>query len=321
MTDGEPSSLPTNPRQSVTWTPAEDAALVWLILCCPFTEFSRCWSRELPGKKPETAVPRFLEILASPDLVHRVNNDCRQDVICHKTAPWTRHEHLSLLRLVASNAHCNPVHFLKDFPMLFHPSRTSALLTSTNSRLSSKDNCFESGVAQFREFVSKIREEAVGKEPATIELTVDDVEAVLAAEANPPDEPVPAAALTVEGLRARANEQITPKDFGALVGAGPVRVLKKAKTVFGRGSPKCKPDVDLADLNLQSISRLHCTISLATDLHFYARCDGTVILVNGLVFGKGATVRLNDRDIIDIGGACFVFFENQALLEQLRSLK
>lgn len=313
--------MAVNPRPSVSWTPAEDAILVWLILSCPFTEFSRCWARELPGKKPEAAVTRFLEILSSPELVSRVNTDCRQDVICHKTVPWTRHEHLSLLRLVANNERCNPSHFLKHFPMLFHPSRTFASLTATLLRLRSKENSFENALSQFHEFVSKIREEAVGKRPVTIECTADDVAAVLAAEAKSGDESVPDGALTVEGLRVKANEQMTPRDFGALVGAGPVRVLKKAKVVFGRASPKCKPDVDLADLNLQSISRIHCTISLATDLCFYVKCDGNAIIVNGCVFVKGALIRLNDRDMLDIGGACFVFFENQALLQQLRSLK
>jgi hypothetical protein len=36
----------------------------------------------------------------------------------------------------------------------------------------------------------------------------------------------------------------------------------------------------------------------------YVKCDGNLIIVNGIVLGKGSMVRLNDRDIINIGGPC-----------------
>jgi hypothetical protein len=205
--------------------------------------------------------------------------------------------------------------------MLFHPSRTAAALTATNIRLRAKDSSFEGTKAQFREWVSKIREEAVGKEPVEIDCTAEDVEQILASEVKPVEEPAPVADLTVDGMRARAKEALTAQDFGALVGPGAVRVFKKAKVSLGRASPKCRPDVDLADLNLQSMSRVHCTVWLATDLQFYVRCQGNVVIINGCIFEKGAVVRLKDRDTIDIGGACFIFFENQPLLQQLRNIK
>jgi hypothetical protein len=187
--------------------------------------------------------------------------------------------------------------------------------------LSSEENSFEGVLGHSREFVSKIREEGVGKEPGPIELTGEEIEGILASDAEPPDQPMSTSELTIEGSTMKANEQMIGRDFGALVVAGPVRVLKKARMVFGRASPKWKPDVNVADLNLQSISRLHCTIALAVDLNLDVKCDGNSMIVNGSVFGKGSMVRLNDHDIIDYGGACFVFFENEALLEQLRSLK
>jgi hypothetical protein len=276
--------------------------------------------RELPRKNSEAAVVRFLEILASPKLVQRVNAECRHDIVCHKAAPWTRHEQLSLVRLAANNARCNPAHFLKGFPMLFHPSRTSATLTATHIRLRAKLDCFEATQAQFREWVSKIREEAAGRDTVAIECMAAEVETVIAADPKPVDDPPPDAEMTVERLRARANEAITQKDFGAFVGPGPVRVLTKATTTFGRVSPKCKPDIDLSDLNLQSISRFHCTVSLASDLNFYLNCLGSAVIINGCIFAKETVIRLNDRDLIDIGGAFFIFFENQALLQQLRNI-
>jgi hypothetical protein len=317
----DPILTVSDPRASAVWTGAEDAILVWLVLSCPFVEFPRCWSSNLPGKRPEFAVPRFLEILSNPELVQRVNAECRNDIICHKIAPWTRHEHISLLRLVTNNSRCNPAQFLKQFPMLFHPSRTSSALNATNLRLHSKDQSFANHLAQFREFVARIHEEAQGKELAEIDCDVADVERILNENVQPVDEPVVAVDASIDSLRQRANDQLTQKDFGALVGSGQVRVLKKAKTVFGRASPKCKPDVDLAELNLQSISRIHCTILLASDLHFYARCQGSCIIVNGVLFKRGAVVRLFDRDVIDIGGAPFIFFENQSLLAQLRGTR
>ena len=276
----------------------------------------------LSNKRTDAIVSRFNEIINSPELIQRVNAECRNDIIGYKSIPWTRHENLSLIRLFQNNRKCMLAQLLLKFPMLFHPSRTASSLNAAFVRLKTKDHdTISEQHNQFKQSVDKIRDECKGLKllpfPGGFEDPKEEVERCLKppekenTEEDQPD-------YNLEALRAAANEKLTKKSFAALVTSGSVKLVEKCRTVFGRASPKCTPDVDLAEFNLQSISRIHCAISLAVDLNFYIECIGNMIMVNTNIYNKGSIVQIHDCDLIDIGGVPFVFFENQELLKSLR---
>ncbi|KAH0786765.1 FHA domain containing protein [Histomonas meleagridis] len=303
------------------WTAQDDATVVWLLLCCPFSEFQRLLPT-LQNKKVSSIGERFLEIINSEELLQRVCMTTHNDIIAYKAAPWTLLEQLSLVRLIHNNKKCNQVQFLSKFPMLFHPSRTASSLNAANVRLNSKDQAsLEYQLNSFREYCKNIHNEVADMELLPFPGPPDYKEQIqnyIQNENFKPDEPQIQRDQNIESIRQRAKERMTKKTFAVLVGPGNIRIIDKCKVVFGRRSPKCTPDIDLSDLCLQSISRLHCSISLATDLRFYLEVLNNYVLVNGIQFGKGKFILLNDRDLIDIGGACFIFLENDDLMNQLR---
>jgi hypothetical protein len=42
------------------------------------------------------------------------------------------------------------------------------------------------------------------------------------------------------------------------------------------------------------------------------------IIVNGVWFRTSAVVQIRDTDLIDVGGASFVFFDNRTLMDKQR---
>ncbi|KAK8887800.1 Microspherule protein 1 [Tritrichomonas musculus] len=314
-----------DPR-TIKWTPADDAYVVYLLLCCPFTEFQRNIPM-LSNKCPKAIVSRFQEIISNPALIQKVNNECKSDIISYKSAPWTKHENLSLIRLVHNNKKCNHLQFLIKYPMLFHPSRTASSLNASFVRLKSKDHISLSDqLSQFNAAVEKIHEECKNLEllpfPGESELK-EDPKTAIEKLLYPPKlekEESTTQEYNIESFRQTANEKMSKKSFAALVTSGAVKLVEKCRTIFGRASPKCTPDVDLAEFNLQSISRNHCAIFLAKDLNFYIECLGSMIMVNTYIFQKGNIVQIHDTDLLDIGGVPFVFFENKELMENLRNV-
>lgn len=313
-----------DPR-NLKWSPSDDTLVVWILLCCPFSEFQRCIPM-LSNRQPEKIVARFLEIIQNPSLIQRVITECRGDIIGYKTAPWSPHENLSLIRLVHNNRKCNHVQFLLKYPMLFHPSRTASSLNAAYVRLKSKDHSsLTEQLNVFNSFVQKVHDECQNLDllPFPSEKEVqDDPKTVLEKLISPvpveTEEPQPPN-YNIETFRESANNRMTKKSFAALVTSATVKTIEKARTVFGRASPKCTPDIDLAEFNLQSISRNHCAIMLAKDLNFYIECLGNMIMVNTQLFNRGAIIQIHDCDLIDIGGVPFIFFENKEILTVLRN--
>lgn len=317
--------LPPDPR-TIIWTPQDDALVVWLLLCCPFSEIQRPLQM-LQNKRPEAIVSRFNEIINNPDLIQRVNSECRNDIIGYKAAPWTKHETLSLIRLVHNNRKCNHLQFLLKFPMLFHPSRTASSLNATNVRLKSKDHSTLSDqLLQFNAAVDKIHEECKDLELLPFpgeEDFQEDPKTVIEKLIYPPEPEKEESSMqeySIETFRQIASEKMTKKTFAALITSGSVKLVEKCRTIFGRASPKCNPDVDLAEFNKQSISRIHCGIFLAKDLNFYIECIGKMIMVNTCIFQKGSIIQIHDGDLLDIGGVPFIFFENRELLTSIRNV-
>lgn len=317
-----PSAPAPEEKPAITWTAQEDAQIMWSILCCPFSEYTK--STSLASKTPKQIEDRYLEIIFNQEKSQRVLDEVRGDIIGFRTTSWTKYEYLSLIRLVQNNKKTNNFRFLTKFPMLFHPSRTNSSINATSVRLHSREKeTYDLYLKQFHEYEDKVHEEAAGlnllpfpgldnPEPVIRNLVNDqtDVEKV---EVIPTE-------CTFEAIRARAKEKMNKRTFAAMVGPGNIRLLEKARVTFGRQSPKKKPDIDLSDLGLQSVSRIHVTISIRTDMNFYADVIGKGIMVNGIVYRKGTCIRIKDRDLIDIGGACFVFLENKELMKALRSV-
>ena len=305
------------------WTPAQDALCVWLCLSCPFSEFQK-HQTALVGKTAKEIVDRFKVIMEDESLMQRVNAECNGDILSYKTVPWTNLETFNLIRLVHYNKKCVATGFLEKFPTLFHPTRTPSSVSSNYEKLRQKDQAsIESQKTLFKGFQDKISEAVKGVEPAPFPGVDDPVRAVsqLISEENDDlkEKEEETKKMSFETITSKCNGKWPKNAFAALVGHGPIRWIKGTRIVFGRASPKCQPDIDLADLSLQSISRQHCAISIRTDLNFYLECIGAIVIVNGTVFKKGSVVRLHDRDVLDIGGAPFVFVENPTLMESLRN--
>jgi hypothetical protein len=104
-----------------------------------------------------------------------------------------------------------------------------------------------------------------------------------------------------------------PKYIAALFGRNGIEMIQKTIVTLGRISPYAKPDIDLANYRVQSVARVHCAISLRSDLCFYLEVIGRDVVVDGQLFYKGQFVRLNDEAIVDICGIPFLFFENPML--------
>lgn len=207
--------------------------------------------------------------------------------------------------------------------MLFHPSRTASSLNAANVRLKTKEQAsLEHQLQTFRECMKGISNEVKGHElcefPGSANY-LEEIERALNIDTSVTDKKAVAADENIESIRRRAAEKMTKRTFAALVGPGNIRLIEKCRVVVGRRSPKCTPDIDLSDLKLQGVSRLHCAISFATDLHFYLEVLSNTVIVNGVPLERGKFARLSDCDLIDVGGACFIFLENQSLIPQLRS--
>lgn len=309
-------------KTTTEWTAEEDALCVWMCLSCPFSEFHKQQSA-LSGKTAKEIINRFTTILNDEALVQRVNNECHGDILSYKPVPWTVLETYSLIRLVHYNKRCVASAFLERFPTLFHPTRTPSNVSSFYEKLKQKDqSTIDTQNVLFKDYQDKIYQEVKGKELAEFPGEEDPVAAVTAIIKKENDDLTSqeeeAKSLSFDAIMAKVNDKWPKKCFAALVGHGDVRWINGTNIVFGRASPKCQPDIDLADLSLQSISRKHCAISLRTDLNFYLECIGAIVIVNGTVFKKGSFVKLHNKDVLDIGGAPFVFIENQSLMDALR---
>ena len=271
---------------SYQWSVQDDTNVIWIMLCCPFSEFKRLLPT-LQGKKPSSVGARFLEIINSEELLQRVCN-AHNDLIGYKTVPWTQYELLSLVRLIHNNNKCNQVQFLQKFPMLFHPSRTASSLNAANVRLKAKEQAsLEYQLQTFREYMKSISNECKDHELCDFpgpDNYKEEIEKLLNIESNESEKPTIVADQNIECIRKRANEKMTKRTFAALVGPGNIRLIEKCRVVIGRRSPKCIPDIDLSDLRLQSVSRLHCAISFATDLKFYLEVLSNIVIVNWLIF-------------------------------------
>jgi hypothetical protein len=181
---------------------------------CSFVELSRQIG-QFPTKKPDSLLPRFLQILNDHTLVKRVNRETRGDIVGYKIRPWTRHEHLSLMQLVRNNGpRCDASQCLTKYPLLFHPCRTSSSVSATDARLRSRGHNFEDVLAQFREFCQAIHKDsqnlALLDLPCDLsridEFTADACEKVNKLAVKPD--------ATLQSLRERTVGVVSPSAFG-----------------------------------------------------------------------------------------------------------
>lgn len=308
-----------DPRQKNT-SASDDVNIVWFFLCCPFSE----WKSSLPmlhKKSLKEAEERFIEIIQSPELTQRVNEECKGDIISYKIAHWSKQETFDLVRLTHINHRINGAELLESFPDLFHPCRTPNSISATSIRLRSRDHLsVTQQYSKYREYIASVHAEAESLPPATLppSNTIENIKQAIEEDALRHSNHLIPKNFSYSQLLERLSDTFT-KALAALIGPGNIRPIMKTRVIIGRESPKCRPDIDLSDLNLQSISRFHLTISLRKDMKFYAECMGKQVMINGIEFRKGDTIQLNDRDTIDIGGALYIFFENPKIMSVIRS--
>ncbi|EAY21790.1 FHA domain containing protein [Trichomonas vaginalis G3] len=312
-------------KNTQPWSASEDTLVVWLVLSCPFSEFSK-QAAALPNRSPSEIVERFTVIMNDPELTERVNHESHNDILSYRPVPWTTLETYNLVRLCHQNKRCIPTTFLERFPSMFHPSRTATAITTMDEKLRQKEqSSIESQNAIWRQYQDEIYKFVDNHDlvafPGSEDPVKDVTEFIKSETDNLLKQEEQTKGLSFDVITSKVEGKWTKKSFAVLVGGTDVRLIESTNVVFGRASPKCKPDVDLAYLNLQSISRRHCAIKLCTDLRFYIECLGAIVIVNGSIFKKGSIVRLHDKDIIDIGGAPFVFVENHSLMDSLRHAK
>lgn len=307
----------------VGWTAQEDANLIWLLTSCPLTENSKTLISVFPGRSIQEIFQRYHEILGNKELSARVIKETGGDILSYKPVSYTRSEFCNLARLSEINGKCLPTQFLNSFPSLFHPARYAGSLMSTYNRLRNHgQNSYSYQNQLFQDFRQSIQSD-IKNLPLESVQGFDDPEATLR-KINHSETTFLSESLTsqnsIKNIQILIQKQMSKRTFGSLVGIGPPRYINKARTLIGRQSPKVQPDIDLSDLNLQSISRRHCFILFCSDFFFYLDVLAKNVIVNGIVFQKNTKVRLQNGDILDIGGAPFIFFENFDLLHSLRNI-
>lgn len=302
----------------VKWTTEDDCCVIYLCLSVPFSEFEK-ERNILPNYTPKQIFERFNELIKDGDLSKKIlKND--PNILQHRKVPFSSIEKFNLSRLTRENKF-SPDLFLKNAPELFHVTRTAKDLNEQNE-IMKKDNdvTIESQKIEFYKFRQDVLKVISGADLIDFEGS-DKAGQIINSMMSSKDNNVELdikQKITVELIESRVEDKWNKKVFAALVGKGEVRLLTRPNCLIGRTSPKCNPDIDLSDLKLQSISRKHCEIKLCKDINFYLTCIDGIVIINGIVFRKESVIRLNNRDILDIGGAPFMFLENLSLLEPVR---
>lgn len=121
----------------------------------------------------------------------------------------------------------------------------------------------------------------------------------------------------VAAIRKKAVARLKPKTLAGLIGRRGLIEMEKATVTLGRATPLTHPDIDLSGYCMQSIARIHCEVSLRSDLEFYLKVFARDVLVDGQLFKTGDIVRLRDGCMVDVG-VPFIFVENPVMMEKLR---
>lgn len=284
----------------------EEMFIVWSLLLCSFSDFPKLVQR----KSVENYSKRFLEIKAD-DLISR---KIGRELFTYRSPPWSALETMNLSRLHQLNSRRISPNFLEDFPTLFNPTRNKAAILAAVSRLKHGNTATK----QFKEWVSSVQQDAHAIGVPSIpkkKQQAEQIQKLLKEEETSQLQEH----CSYETLRSRCN--FSSNTFAVLLGTNSEiqYKIKKAHVIVGRSSLKENPDIDLKDCGLMTISRRHLEINLATDLNFYLHPLKGFVIINGAVFKDDQRIQLKDRDVLDIGGELFMFFENQEMMSKLRS--
>jgi hypothetical protein len=121
--------------------------------------------------------------------------------------------------------------------------------------------------------------------------------------------------VTFAEVRANLRKQFQSNNIAALYGRRGVEMISKTAVTIGRATPQGKPDVDIGGYLMPGIARVHCRISLRSDMAFYLEVIGRDVVVNGNLFYNGQFVSLADSAIVDVVGIPLLFLENPDLRE------
>lgn len=289
----------------------EKTILVWMFLSCPFTEHPKLLKEYFPDFSVKTLMNIFAEIISDPLQSKRILDESGGDILTYKPIPWSLYEMLTLAVGFRDVGQRNDyASILKDNNDDFHPNRTVPALMTSMGRMRAQSRDPLPGLQdKFRELVEDVNRE-IGDNEDLIDLRPNTF-------SSNPISSLPNACVSMlivlQSLKLKNDPYLA-----LLYGSNVVLYMKKPRITLGRESPKKKPDIDLTDFSLQSISRNHCDISLRSDYHFYIEPNCGVVLVNGKIVRKGGIVQLKDFDIIDIGGAPFFFYENSRIINTIR---
>jgi len=307
-----------DPRTKGGFSVVEDAILTWFFLCCPFLEHKKLTSI-LTSHSVSSLLSRFLEIMKTPELMERIQQEYKGDVLSYKPAPFSNLESYYLVKALDFLNTTDFAIATDRYPMLFHPSRTLGAYSIQYNRLSSKNQHTSTAQQElFMSFVQQIREKISGETILPFPGNIADPETTISEiTGKPKDEPKKTNEIIMPNFASFheiAKNSFTPTTFAVLVGFEKVHQIDKIKTILGRFSPKSQADIDVecdkSHNSLSKVSRHHAEITLAKDMRFYLKVLGKIVLINGKVFTTNSIVHIKKRDLIDIGGYMHVFFEN-----------
>lgn len=121
----------------------------------------------------------------------------------------------------------------------------------------------------------------------------------------------------VTAIKEKALAGLKPNVLAVLIGRRGAIHMTKSSVTMGRATPLTHPDIDLSGYCMQSIARIHCEVSLRSDLEFYLKCCARDVIIDGTLFRSGDFVRLRDGCMIDVG-VPFLFVENPLMMKKLR---
>ena len=304
------------------WTAEEDEYCVWLFFCNKIGSFPN--PSEIPGNNhtPDQILDRFLTVLKNKLFLERVRQKCHGDIFqvrgITQFSPIEDYYYVNAMRILQTQL-AKPI--MKHLPHLFHLSRNNSQFETEKFMLLTKGQLgYDQQLQQFLEFKNHILN-TYTQHSQISPTTLDDIKPYFF-ETSPHLSIFPEVGQTIDEIDKSVQDSFVRGDLAALKGkSANIMAIKKPLTFIGRNSQFIDVDIDLTYYHTSNISRKHASIKLCTDLHFYIECIGSNLIINGKILLTGEKALLQHRDIIDIGGCLFIFFERLDFMNKLRNAK
>lgn len=299
------------------WNAEEDAFCVWCFFCAPVASFPSFV--DIPGNRtPAQILDHFLTMIKQPLLLERVRQFCSNNICQFRDQiPFSPVEDYYLVNALRLENTSDVSKITKTFGNYFHISRTLAQLRARQFSLNIAGKMHYPGqLEEFKAFKKQLLEKYTEDQLEEIATTVDQLTPYFVEKAK--SEPfMQELERVMNDIDQKTQNSFGRGDYAALVGKlGPLKI-NKAKSIIGRSSQFIGADIDLTQYRVQTVSRRHAEIKLCKDFRFYIECLGSNIIINGTVLRTGEKSLLSHRDIIDIGGCLFIFFQNLEIFKNI----